>query len=97
MPNSLFDPKAGQPFFFDAKKAREDELSRLEPERREIIEEYDYLIGHPCSEALRECLSEILNGRDVRIHGGMVTCDYRPDRLNISVDDNKVITRLFFV
>lgn len=93
---NFVDPKADSFFIFDVKKAREDELARLEPERRQILEEYDYLVGHPCSDALRECLSENLNGRDVRIHGGMVTCDYRPDRLNLAVDDHKVITRLFF-
>lgn len=94
--NTFFDPKADSTFMFDWKKAREAELARLEPERRQILEEFEYLVGHPCSDALRECLSEILDGRDVRIHGGLVTCDYRPDRLNLGVDDNKVITRLFF-
>lgn len=59
---------------YDGAQARQNAKQHLPDELQQILADYDYLIGHPGSEALCECLSELLGGRTVRYCGGA----YRP-------------------
>lgn len=81
---------------FDGKKARAEAQKQLAPELQQILEDYSFLIGHAGSEALCECLSEILGGRTVRYCGGLVDLGIQSGRLNVKVDKNGAITELFF-
>lgn len=83
-------------YIYDGKKARQDAKKLLPPELQKILADYDYLIGHPGSEALAESLSELIGGRPVRYCGGLIDLGVQSNRLNLEVDKNGVINDLYF-
>lgn len=83
-------------YVYDGRKAREEAKKNLPLEFQQILAEYDYLIGHPGSEALCECLSELLGGLTVRYCGGLINLGVQKNRLNVKVDKNGLIRDLYF-
>lgn len=83
-------------YIHDGNQARQEAKKNLPPEMQQILADYDYLIGHPGSEALAESLSELLGGRPVRYCGGLIDLGVQSNRLNLKVDKNGVIIDLSF-
>lgn len=70
--------------------------NNLEQNNERIIAHYATLIGQKCTDGLASDLSAKI-GRPVRLYGNrFVTADYRTERLNLDLDGDDVIRRLFF-
>lgn len=62
----------------------------------EILDDFGHLVGTAYSESLRIDIAE-QTGRTVRYCGlVLVTQEYKPDRLNIRVNENGVISGFLF-